>query len=89
MKMANMDALLDFMFTNPKDANGVSISACLLIQEIVLQCSDTSALNFDQVEQGMVLCHQSSFSVWQNIVLFLRHFIYPTFTARYALTDKD
>ena len=23
MKMANMDAVLDFMFTNPKDANGV------------------------------------------------------------------
>ena len=24
MKMANMDAVLDFMFTNPKDSNGVS-----------------------------------------------------------------
>lgn len=26
MKMANMDAVLDFMFTNPRDAHGVSIS---------------------------------------------------------------
>ena len=25
MKMANMDAVFDFMFTNPRDKNGVSI----------------------------------------------------------------
>ena len=27
MKMANMDAVLDFIFTNPRDATGVSISS--------------------------------------------------------------
>ena len=33
MKMANMDAAFDFMFTNPKDDGGVSITKNTLMQD--------------------------------------------------------